>query len=264
MQIRISHHQADMFQTIFQNIRAFSPTIVLLWEEHRLFMQTMDSSHVSVVEMVLPSTWFAEYVVSKATRVAFDVTLFAKILSTRDKVAKQDIVIGLEEDIMTVTMYSDTERGSSVLVEKHFTLPLMEMDQDLLGIPETDYDAEFSLLSTDFAEWVGQLRLFGDQLNLKCSEEAIWMKSTSVEKGGMEAKIDIDKLVSYAINEGETVQLSYSLTYMAHIAAFHKLATHASLRVKTASPLLVEYDLGEGGAYMRFYLAPKYNDDDEE
>jgi proliferating cell nuclear antigen PCNA len=264
----VSHEKSEIFQTLFQNIKNFSCDTrkdVIQLNSEKLFMQTMDPSHVS--EMVLDKTWFDQYKVPVATRICFDVALFAKILSTWVKSDKQGICISLPEDAdqMTITMvqkeyfYKILQNGTkSVILEKQFYMPLIKMDQDLLEIHETEYDADFSLLTSDLAEWIGQLRLFGDELDLQCSEKSILMKSISKEKGGMEGKFDIDKLVSFSINEGEIIRLSFSLTYLVNICSFQKVSRYVAVSLKSGNPMQVQYSLcSENSSYIRFYLAPR-------
>jgi proliferating cell nuclear antigen PCNA len=265
--ILVGPDKADTFLTLFHNIKAFSTSIVLLLEPERLYLQTMDPSHVSVVELVLPAAWFSGFQVDKPTRIGFDVVLFSKILATRDKAAKQSLCLELagNGDELFISMPCPLNEGESQLIQKKFQMPLIDLDQDLLGIPESESDAEFTVLSTDWAEWISQLRLFSDQVDMQCSEDSILLKSKSKDKGGMTAKIDIDKLIGFSINEGETIHQCFSGTYMGHISQFHKLAQTTTVRVQSGNPLQVEYVLSaDVGGTMRFYLAPKIGDDEEE
>jgi len=267
--ILIGFDKADTFQTIFQNIKVFSSSIVLLLEKERMYMQTMDSSHVSVVELFLPAAWFASYRVDKPTRIGFDVALFSKILSTRDKAAKQSLCLELagDGDELLISMPSSLEEdGKGPLARKQFQMPLIDLDQDLMGIPDTEYDAELTLHSSDWAEWIGQLRLFSDQVHIQASEEEVVLRSQSKDKGGMTATIDIDKMIGFSIVEGDTIRQIFSGTYLGHIGQFQKLASTMTVRMLSGNPLQVEYVLSADveGARMRFYLAPKMGDEEEE
>jgi len=254
----ISAAKADTFQQIFQNVKLFTEHVTLYFESGRFFLQTMDHSHVSVVECVLPAAWFDTYELQQPVKMGLNVLLLSKILSTRDK--QCNIVIDMQDtDTLTLHFPGDT------LVSREFDMPLMELDTDLLDIPEQEYDADVAMPSVHFAELVQQLRLFGDTLDMQCSEERIAMNSVSLDKGRMRSHIDIAKLTSYSIVEEAVIRMSFALTYLGHICAFHKLAQIVEIKVKAEQPLQVTYLLqGVVGAHMRFYLAPKLSDDDDE
>jgi len=266
--IIVGPERAETFLTLFTHIKSFSGSIVLLVEPERCYLQTMDSSHVSVVELFLPAAWFSSFQVDKPTRIGFDVALFSKILSTRDKVAKQSICLELTgngDELMISMPYPEGQGSDSQLIQKKFQMPLIDLDQDLLGIPESESDAEFVVSSADWAEWISQLRLFSDQVEMRCSEDCILLKSKSKDKGGMTATIDIDKLIGFSINEGEIIQQCFSGTYLGNISQFHKLAPTMTIRVQSGNPLQVEYVLAtDMDAKMRFFLAPKIGDDEDE
>jgi proliferating cell nuclear antigen len=274
--IKIAPERTETFLQLFQNMKLFTESVSVHFEKDRLFMQTMDSSHISVIELSLPKAWFTHYHIAKPTRIGFSVQLFSKILATRDKSGAQDISLEMKQstdDKMSIYMRNNEakEEKAKALVDKEFDMPLMELDTDMLSIPTQEYDAEFTLASSEFAELIQQLRIFGDTLTLECTETLINAHSISLDKGGMRGKIDIERLSSYAINEGETVKLSFSLTHLANIVAFHKIAQQVQVNVKANSPIMISYPLllgtlnqeQEGNTYMRFYLAPKMEDDDE-
>lgn len=250
---KIDTENADIFKMIFRDINVFTKSLVLLIEPERIFLQTMDPSHVSVIEMVLPKSWFSEYSVEKPIRIGFDASIFSKILSTAKR---QPIQFDLSEDHCTIIIADAT-------IDKHFDMPLMELDQDILEIPPMEYDADWTVSSKDWAEWIKNLKMFSDHLEMNISEEAILLKSKSVERGGMTAKIDVEKLLAFSINEGEEIKMSFSLSYMYNISQFHELAKQVNFHILSGNPIQVVYDIGSD-AVIRFFLAPKIADDDDD
>ena len=64
-----------------------------------------------------------------------------------------------------------------------FELPLIELDVDVMQIPEMESDADISLPSTYFAGIINQLEIFGDTIEFSCNEDKIILNSLSVESG---------------------------------------------------------------------------------
>lgn len=145
--------------------------------------------------------------------------------------------------------------------DKHFQIPLVDMEVELMEIPGIDYEVEFSLASVNFANIVTQLKMFGDSMEIQCSEEKIILYSNSTELGKMSVEISVNDLTEFSINEGCQLKQSFSLLYLNNICMFHKLSKEMNIKITENYPIYILYDLGEE-AQMTFYLAPKINDDE--
>lgn len=61
----------------------------------------------------------------------------------------------------------------------------------------------------------------------------------------------------------EPVALTFALRYLNSFAKATPLASHVSLSMTRELPIMVDYQISDIG-YLRFYLAPKIEDDDME
>ena len=105
--------------------------------------------------------------------------------------------------------------------------------------------------------------MFGTDLNIECSEEKIVLCASSAEQGKMYVQIKIDDLSTYMINEGETVNMSFSLTYLHNICLYNKISKEMEIKICQNCPMKITYILnGHENAKMVFYLAPRINDAD--
>ena len=85
------------------------------------------------------------------------------------------------------------------------------------------------------------------------------MSSTSSDNGKMRVDVGIDELTSFAINENETLNMSFSLTYIHYICLYNKLSKDIDIRLTNDYPMKIGYQLTDG-ATITFYLAPKLID----
>ncbi len=105
--------------------------------------------------------------------------------------------------------------------------------------------------------------MFGENMDIDCSEDKIVLYSSSQDSGKMSVEIKIDDLNSFSIDEGERLEMSFSLPYLYNISQFHKITKEVELKFKRDYPVQVVYNLGADDAALRFYLAPKIKDEDE-
>jgi len=249
--------KADVFAAVFQHIRLFCDNVNLTFEPERLYMQCMDNAHVSILELYLPAAWFDRYETSGAT-VGLNATYLYRILAAREK--EQQIHLVANADILHVHLTSaEDEKKTKTNFDKHFELPLMELDHDTMDIPEIEYTAELSIPSAHFASIVNQLKMFGDTMEIQCSEDRIVLASNSQEQGKMCVEISIDDVSAFAIDEGSDLHLSFSLGYLHNICMYNKMAKEVELKFSETYPMQVAYLLGQE-AKLIFYLAPKIAD----
>jgi hypothetical protein len=64
--------------------------------------------------------------------------------------------------------------------DKNFEI--MDIECELLEIPDVDYDAELVIQSASFANTVSQLKQFGDIMDIACSENEIKFVAKSGER----------------------------------------------------------------------------------
>ena len=252
--------KADIFTYIFQYIKNFSDQINIIFEQERLYIQTMDSGHVSIFELVLPSAWFDEYTIgSENLTIGVSSSLLYKILNARDK---QQIINIVTDDETLLVHFTGLDKTT---FDKHFEIPLINIDSDLLAVPLIEYQAEFSVSSAHFASIISQLKIFGDNMLLKCSEDMIGLYANSLENGKMFVEIKIEDLTSYAIEEGETLESSFSINYLHNICLYNKLSKEIEVLFSRDYPLKLIYLLGEKDSpdlgKMTFYLAPRVDND---
>jgi len=222
-----------------------------------MYVQSMDNTRISIFEIAIPKSWFDQYeIAGPAVTIGISSTLLFRILNVRDKVQATKLEYSPDQsDKLYVHLDSDVKS----IFDKHFEIPLMDLEYEVMSVPEFDYAAELSIPSPYFASIINQLKLFGDTLDVRCSEENIMLTSTSSESGKMSVEIGIDDLVEFAIEEAAELALSFSLTYLHNICMYNKLATNINIKISNNFPMCIHYDVGEG-ASITFYLAPKIDD----
>lgn len=259
MKIQISNLvKAETFSAIFQNMKLFADNINIIFDEDKMFVQAIDSGHVSILELNVPAVWFDTYEKTNTT-IGVNSVIFFKILSTRDKSQSIEIQCDGDLDKLLIKFVSDNK----TIFDKTFEMPLVDLDAEMMSVPDMEYQAEFALPSTNFYNLINQLKMFGDSMDIECSEEKIILFSNSQDCGKMSAEISIDDLTSFSIEEGEQIKMSFSLMHLYCIAQFHKLAKEVELSFKHGYPVQIVYNLGDSDTTLRFYLAPKISLDDD-
>ena len=250
--------KSEQFVTIFKNIQNKINTVNLIFREKELYVQGMDPSQIGLFEFLLVKSWFEQYDITKTITLGISCELFSKMLNCLEKSHHIEMIFEEEGDSMEVKLLSQ-EKGE---VNKCFTLPLMDIDSEIMGIPNTEYTADLQIKSLLFEKIIGQLLVFAETVSIRCTEEDISLKTTkesALLEGEMEVNINFEDMTEYIIEEEADITLRFSLKYMKWIVQFAKLSQDTNIHFKLDIPMKVTYKLGEG-SFIQFYLAPQFDE----
>lgn len=252
----VERSKKDIFISLFQVLKNCTNIVSIIFHEDHMYIQGMDRSHVCLFEVSIQSDWFTEYTVEKAHNICIDSTIFHNVLAITQE--NQSITLyydSLEPDNVNIDMKSDTKTE----YDKYFKIPLTIFETEMLSVPDTEYDVDFTIPAKKIHEITSQLMFFGDIMNIECTEEKISLGSSGVN-GDMNVVIEIDDLSEYSISEGETIKVSYSLNYIHKMCITNKISNEVNFSVSDNYPMKIKYPIGSQ-SHLVFYIAPKINDD---
>ena len=138
---------------------------------------------------------------------------------------------------------------------------MIDVDSDLLEIPEKDSDIDLIIASKKFSELIGQFEIFDDTLSFKFSDEDIIMKASGVD-GTMKASMSLDDVTEFALAEDkDEIKQSFALRYIKMMCNFSKISHEICMEFTVDSPMKLKYNMADE-SFIQFYLAPKLGDED--
>jgi len=222
--------------------------------ESGMSLQAMDSSHVSLVSMLLRSEGFEPWECSEGCMLGIHLdhlTRLLRCMHTKDSL-EMSYTNGEKLDFVFKSL---TEERVA-----HFSLKLMEVDAEHLGIPETDYNTCVRMPSTEFLRICRDLS-FGDTLTIKVTKDEISFSAMGdLGSGTMSLRnstaTDEEEPEATLIDSRDDISQQFALRYLQNFTKATPLSKVVTLRMSPDVPLLVEYSIDEIG-YVRYYLAPK-------
>jgi len=219
-------------------------------------LQAMDSSHVSLVSMLLRAEGFEGWNCPDNIQLGIHLDHLMKLL--RCMHTKDSVELSYKEhaDELDFIFKSQNEERVS-----HFSLKLMELVEERLGIPDTDYQTSVQMPSSEFMRICRDLASFGDTLTIKVTKEEISFSADGeIVNGVMSLRnstaTDEEMPEATQIESKEDITQAFALRYLQNFTKATVLSNVVTLRMSPEVPLLVEYKIDELG-YVRYYLAPK-------
>jgi len=252
----------EIFISIFQLLKNSSSILQVIFKEDRMYIQGMDNGHILLFEINLLSQWFSSYekTTTESSNICFDSNIFYNVISVSQET--DNLTIYYEGDTEPESLHIDIENDKKGEFSKYFKIPLTDLDADMMTIPETEYDVDFSISAKKINEITSQMMKFGgDTIDIKCNEEKL---SATCSGGSCEmlVNIPIDDISEYAIMEDKDIDLSFSLNLMSKNCLTIKLTTEISFSLSNDMPMRIKYPLdNDDENHVVFYIAPKIKEE---
>ena len=223
-------------------------------------VQAMDSSHVSLVALLLRTDGFDHYRCDRNVSLGINLGSMGKVL----KCCNNDDTITLKSEDQADTMSFVFENTSQDRISD-FELKLMDIDSEHLGIPDTEYTAQVQMPSQEFQRICRDLAILGDTVTIAVSKEGVkFSVSGETGSGNMTVRqnnsVDTKEEDQVKIEMDEPVTLNFALRYLNFFTKATALSGQVSLSLSKDVPLVVEYRM-ENLGHVRYYLAPKIDDE---
>jgi len=251
--------EGDIFTKIVDSIKELTQECNFECTSDGIECQCMDNSHVSLVKLRLNKDGFEEFTCKDDIRLGLNLTNLSKILKCSGSKDSLEICAEDTENI-TFSFVNPQEDKCST-----FKLKLFDIDGEHLGIPDTDYSCTVKMPSSEFSKICRDLTVLGDAVKISASKAGVQFEAKGdIGSGEMLFKQnqDTNDEKGVSVDISEDVSQSFALRYLSSFSKAQVLSSQVTLSMSDGVPLMVEYGISDLGS-IRFFLAPKVEDDEE-
>ena len=253
---------------ILHNLKNISSELNLLCDENGLYAQGMDSSHVCLFELNIKPGWFDTYNCSQECVMGIHCEMLFKIISC----IKEGQHIDMKHDpVNSASKLTINLLGNSY--DKSFELSLIDIDSEMVELPDKEYTADIRFVSKDYAELINQLSIFGNKLNIVCNDDIVL--NSENEFGKVDIIVKENDIIEYMMEEDSEIDCCYSIKYINMITKFANVNKEIGIHISNTFPIKFMYNLDDwkdednddntthsiSKNYIGFYLAPLEEDD---
>jgi len=251
--------QAVLLKKVVDAMKDLCKDVNFDCSEKGIQVQSMDSSHVALVSLLLRESAFADFKCERPMSLGMNVDSLAKIM----KMCGPSDSLRMRWQSGSDSVGFQCEGGADDRIAD-FDLKLMQIEAEHMEIPEQQYKVTAKLPSGEFQKICRDLKEFGETMQIKASKEGITFSVQGDSGGGnvmlkpREAEKPEDRV---ALTVHEPVTAAFALRYLVNFSKAAPLSGTVELGLGPDAPLLVKYDLerSENG-FMQFYLAPKIDE----
>jgi len=251
--------QAVLLKKVVDAMKDLCKDVNFDCSEKGLQVQSMDSSHVALVSLLLRESAFSEFKCDRATSLGMNVDSLGKIFKMCGPT--DSLKLRWQNDADTVNFQCESGQDDRI---SDFELKLMQIESEHMEIPEQQYKVVVKMPSAEFLKVCRDLKEFGETMQIQASKDGIrFSVQGDVGTGNVVLKPreseKAEERVTLTVNEAVTA--TFALRYLVTFAKAAPLCSTVELGLGPDSPLLVKYELENAdNGYMQFYLAPKIDE----
>jgi proliferating cell nuclear antigen len=227
--------------------------------EHGITVQAVDDSRVLLVSLLVGEEAFSSYRCDRSITLGVDLSSLAKVLKCGNTTDSLTLIAEDSPDSVLV-LFEDTVKDRI----SEYSLKLMDIDSEFLNIDEMEFDSIITLPAADFQKTARDLSQLSDSLTILVTKDAVkFVAKGDISSGSVIVKpfTDLDKPeTSVKVELNKAVDLTFGLKYILDIIKGTSLSTSITVKLADKTPALFEFKLPSG--YLRYYLAPKFEEDE--
>lgn len=234
--------QACAFKSLLEVLKDIINDVNLCFDSSGMKIVAFDVARVTLVHMFMSADNFEEYSCKKEIYVGINVLNMFKLLKS---ITNNDILsMSVNDETLNVTLTNDSKKSMS-----KFSIKLLDLNEDILEIPDIEMPISTSIPSLDFQKIVRDMSIIADDMKITRKNNVIKFESN----GDFASKMT---QIEQNENTDKVVTGLFSLKYLSMFTKATILCPIVQiLQNDNDSPAVFKYNIANLGE-LKFYLAP--------
>jgi proliferating cell nuclear antigen len=240
--------QATAFRNIFEVLKDIINDVNIYFDAKGVHIDTLDTARVSLIHVFLSAENFEEY--SCPTEIIAGINISNTYKLLKSITGNDTFSMAINDcEYMDIVIRNEDKKSST-----KYKLKLLEIDEEILEVPDIDMDTITTIPSIDFQ------RICRDMGNLS-NEITIHRDITNLQLSCTGDFANQTTFIACPDNVKKSVGNIFSLKYINLFTKATGMCSNVQLfqtSLDSDMPIIVRYSVANLGE-MKFYLAPKTN-----
>lgn len=242
-----------LFRNAIEALKDFLPQAQLRISAEGLYINGMDSSHVGFVDYKLAALDCDAIAVPSPLTLGINLGVLARTLGAVGGGDRVVIGVNKNQDKLLVS-YTNDKVGKKVA----FEVPLMDITDDSLELPDIQYAGTVVLKTADIASVIREVTHFGEVMTLRLDPDGFHISATG-DVGSVRQTLELTEDRMMELTE-DSVEASFGTKYMSGIMkGGASLSATTRIEFDGMQPMRATFQFGTGSHFVS-YLAPKVMD----
>jgi proliferating cell nuclear antigen len=246
--IEIKTVQSNAIRILFEALKDILTDVNLLISPDGLKIISMDGSKQAVVNLKLEASKFEIFNCKSNITAGLNMTSLYKIIKS---VKNSDIISFYILESSATKLYieiDNKEKKTNILT----VLKLLDIDEDILDIPNIEFDTVKTMPSNDFQSYIRELSIITNKIKLESKENKFTL---SGEGDFAETKINVGDSNNELVDSNVSASGTFYIKYLLLFTKSTNLCTTVEIYLKNNYPLILVYNVANLGK-LQYCLAP--------
>ena len=207
-------------------------------------MRAMDPRHVVLVDLRMSRAAFKEYRMNSTQEFGIDLDRLNTVMKRAGSSDKIELSLSEDANALIITI-----RNSAM---RRFDLPLIDVSEEGLRIPQLDFLAEVEVDSKILSEGIKDAEIVSDHVTLHVDEDALYI-SAHGDLGNVEVRVAKEHALNFEVSK--PCKSMFSIEYLKDMLKAVDASSTIRLHLGTDIPMKLDF-LAEG-VKLGFLLAPR-------
>lgn len=247
---KISYPNATLLKKAVQALSKLSDELPFYLTKDSLEIKVLSPDKTMLAVLSLPSIAFEEYFVEEEATFIVSATELRKVIRRATRNDTLQMTLNKEIGELTITL-----RDKKTGIEREFGVPLIPRPPEPVPDLQLELSVSFSMLSQDFKDVVGDLKLVGEEALLMYDEGKIIIKSVEQQKE-YTCELKEGSPIILLTSSVEKAKASYNIEMLVVATGAAPASKNVIISFDTAKPLKIEYEL-TGGGKLVYWIVPR-------
>jgi len=246
--VEIKTVQSNAIRILFEALKDILTDVNLQFSNDGIKIISMDGSKQAVINLKLDACKFEKFHCKNPFHAGLNMTSLYKIIKS---VKNSDIItmyITEENTTKLNIKIENKEKKTHILT----VLKLLDIDEDILDIPNIAFDTVKTMPSNDFQSYIRELSIITTKIKLESSNNTFCL---SGEGDFAETKIVIGDSNNVEIENKHNSSGTFYIKYLLLFTKSTNLCTTVEIYLKNKFPLILVYNVANLGK-LQYCLAP--------
>lgn len=246
---KATYPNASKFKKIIQALVKLSDEIPFYVTSNGIDFKVLTPDKTMLAVVSIPSLEFEELSVEEETSFIVPTTELKKVVRRATRNDSIFLTINKEAGELVMAL-RDRKTG----VEREFGIPIVPRPVEPVPELKIDLSVSFTILSEDFKDIIGDLKLVGEAAVFSYENGAVVVKAFEQQKEYSCTLREGAPLIMLTSNV-EKASSSYSIDMLVVAARAASASKNVTISFDTGKPMKIEYDLG--GGKLIYWIVPR-------
>lgn len=247
--LEITTVQSSAIRILFESLKDVLTDVNIHANSQGIKIVSMDGSKSAIVHVKLLASQFEKFECPTPVVMGVNMLSLFKILKS---IKNNDVItfIVTNDTTKLIIKIQNKEKQTEIIS----TLKLLDIDENLLHIPNIEFDSILTIPASDFQNHIRDLSVISNEITIKTDEESIILE---VDGDFASQSIKINKKsTNITLDRSKETCNTFNLKYLLLFTKSSNLCNTIEVYLKSNFPIIILYDVANLGQ-LKFCLAPK-------